>query len=177
MADPRTRERLRQLLEAYGADAERWPAGERDAALASLARSPEMRAEHAAAARLDRVLDLAPAAQPSPALVAAVLAAAPRGRRTSRVRRLSVAIPLAIAAALLMWIVRDRGAAPRALTDEVIAELGRYSTPTDVLLASPDEVLDTMPAVGCAATWLGCSDLEKRDPKESIMQHTERIRV
>lgn len=38
------KERFRQLLAAYGADPGRWPAGERDAALALLAAEPELRA-------------------------------------------------------------------------------------------------------------------------------------
>lgn len=68
--------RLGRLLEAYGADPETWPAVERDAALALLGRSAEARALRERAARLDRLLDQAPALEPSPELMARVLAAA-----------------------------------------------------------------------------------------------------
>lgn len=72
--------RLGRILEAYGADPEAWPAAERDAALALLARSAEARALRERAARLDRLLDQlldrAPALEPSPELKARVLAAA-----------------------------------------------------------------------------------------------------
>lgn len=68
--------RLGRILEAYGADPEAWPAAERDEALALLARSAEARALRERAARLDRLLDQAPALEPSPELKARVLAAA-----------------------------------------------------------------------------------------------------
>ncbi len=68
--------RLGQILEAYGADPQAWPAAERDAALALLGCSAEARALRERAARLDRLLDQAPALEPSPELMARVLAAA-----------------------------------------------------------------------------------------------------
>lgn len=51
--------RLEQVLAAYGADPRRWPAAERDAALALIERSAEARARVAEARRLDRALDAA----------------------------------------------------------------------------------------------------------------------
>lgn len=75
-SEPLDLARLGRLLEAYGADPEAWPAAERDAALALLARSAEARALRERAARLDRLLDQAPALEPSPELMARVLAAA-----------------------------------------------------------------------------------------------------
>ncbi|MCZ6522557.1 MAG: hypothetical protein O7A68_01650 [Alphaproteobacteria bacterium] len=80
--------RLGRILEAYGADPEAWPAAERDAALALLARSAEARALRERAARLDRLLDRAPALEPSPELEARVLAAANQASPSWR-RRLS----------------------------------------------------------------------------------------
>ena len=47
--------RLKRLIEAYGAEPERWPAGDRAAALALLDTSAEARALVAEARRLDRL--------------------------------------------------------------------------------------------------------------------------
>ncbi len=69
-------DRLELLLEAYGADARRWPADEREEALALLARSPAARALQREAAALDRLLDQATPPAPSPELMADVLAGA-----------------------------------------------------------------------------------------------------
>ena len=69
-------DRLEALLEAYGADPERWPAAEREPAVALLARSAEARAMQREAARLDRMLDLAAPPTPSPELLADILAGA-----------------------------------------------------------------------------------------------------
>jgi hypothetical protein len=72
-------ERLRRLLEAYGAAPARWPVAEREAALALLAASPEAQAAAAEAVRLDVVLDRAPEPAPSAALFGRVLAGRARG--------------------------------------------------------------------------------------------------
>lgn len=63
-----TRDRVRALLAAYGADAGRWPAAERVAAERLLAEDPVLAAEHAEALAFDRLLDALPAPAPSPAL-------------------------------------------------------------------------------------------------------------
>lgn len=69
--------RFSALLDAYGADARRWPSDRRDWALALLARSTEARRRHDHAARLDQWLDAAhPAAAPA-WLLGHVLRAAP----------------------------------------------------------------------------------------------------
>jgi hypothetical protein len=74
--------RLRDILDAYGADPRRWPAAERDAALALLSGSEEARALRDEAAALDTLLDTAQVPAPSPELMAAILAgAAPAGWR------------------------------------------------------------------------------------------------
>src|SRR6202142_3331296 len=52
-------DRFRELLDAYGAEPRRWPAGERAAAEALLAREPEARALRAKAAAIDGLLDRA----------------------------------------------------------------------------------------------------------------------
>ncbi len=74
--------RLRALVDAYGAEPRRWPAADRSAAERLVAGSAEARAVVAAAARLDRLLDLAPPPAPTPDLVARVLAARDRQRRS-----------------------------------------------------------------------------------------------
>lgn len=51
-----TLERLREILAAYGADQEHWPAAERDAALALLTASPEAREAARDAMALDDLL-------------------------------------------------------------------------------------------------------------------------
>lgn len=73
-----TLDRFSLLIEAYGADAGRWPDAERAAAHALLACSAEAQAmierEHA----LDVLLDTVQAPQPSAGLQAKIMAAAPR---------------------------------------------------------------------------------------------------
>ena len=51
-------ERAATLLDAYGALPDRWPEPEREAMLALLAQSPELRAHRDAAASLDSLLNL-----------------------------------------------------------------------------------------------------------------------
>ena len=51
-------ERAATLLDAYGALPERWPEADREALLALLEKSPELRAQRDAAAGLDSLLDL-----------------------------------------------------------------------------------------------------------------------
>jgi hypothetical protein len=72
--------RLREIIEAYGAEPARWPVGERAPAQALLRRSAEARAMQDDARRLDRALDLMPRIGPSPALAGRILAAAPASR-------------------------------------------------------------------------------------------------
>ena len=75
--------RFEALLDAYGAASKRWPADRRAWAEALLARSREAQALHAAAARLDGLLDTANV-EPAPAhLIGRVLAAAPSAPRAA----------------------------------------------------------------------------------------------
>ena len=57
-------DRLKSLLEAYGANPSRWPAEERDAAEAMIAASDQAREALAEASRLDALLDQAPPPPP-----------------------------------------------------------------------------------------------------------------
>ena len=168
-----TSSRLHAILDAYGADPARWPAGERDAALALLARSPEARRQHDAAARLDAALDVSPVEVPSPALAARVLRATPRPRVVRVQRWVAAVAPLAVAAALVLWIVR--APAPAPLTADAIAALGTFSTPTDTLLFSTGSDLVDLP--GCSEGELGCIDLGTGWTDESTRRDDGRMRA
>ncbi len=75
------RERFDHLLEAYGADFRRWPAEERAAGEAfGAAHAGEVAGAMAAARGLDSALDAAVAGEPTPALSARILVAAPKPR-------------------------------------------------------------------------------------------------
>jgi anti-sigma-K factor RskA len=76
-----TLERLRAVIESYGASAARWPEAERTVAAALLAESAEARTLVTEAAPLDELLDAVPAIAPTAAMRAAILAAAPRARQ------------------------------------------------------------------------------------------------
>jgi anti-sigma-K factor RskA len=76
--DTMTVDRLRAIVDAYGADPTRWPAAERAAAEALLADSAAAQALVAEATDLDAALDAVPALQPTAAMRTAILAAAPR---------------------------------------------------------------------------------------------------
>jgi hypothetical protein len=74
--------RLKRLIEAHGADPQRWPPDERAAALALLASSPEAQALVAEARRLDALLAAVPVGDAAPAATVALrrrIAALPAG--------------------------------------------------------------------------------------------------
>ncbi len=73
--EPMDLARLLELLDAYGADPRRWPAGERAAAEALIAESAEAANLREDAAALDMLMDLSAAPAPSPELMVQVLAA------------------------------------------------------------------------------------------------------
>jgi len=81
-------ERLNELIDAYGAEPARWPAAERAAAQALLARTPAARARLAEAAALDSRLDSWTGNAPAldPARLAAAASAGPQPRPLSRPR-------------------------------------------------------------------------------------------
>ena len=78
-------ERFEAMADIYGGEIARWPEGEREAARALLATRPTRLAPVlAAAARLDRLLDMAPAQSASAALVGRLIAAAPERAGAAR---------------------------------------------------------------------------------------------
>jgi hypothetical protein len=160
MAPAMTLERLGDLLDAYGARLHGCSAAERAAAETLIAGSPEARALRDAAARLDALLDRAPAVEPSAALSARILAGRPRPKVVRLPTRVVAAVGLAAAATVAVWLVR-RPEAPRALEPAVLAELGEYETPTDALLAATDpEVDEVVPAFGCDDPEVACEEAE-----------------
>ncbi|MGE0740737.1 MAG: hypothetical protein AB7O98_05280 [Hyphomonadaceae bacterium] len=116
-------ERLRAIVEAYGADPRRWPAHERLAARALAERDG---VDLSAARELDRLLNLtAETAAPSELLRARILRAAPM--------RESLRAPLAaLAACMVVGVLIGVGAglnAPAAGGDDVLAEA--FDSPGD----------------------------------------------
>jgi len=69
-------ERFEQLLQSYGANADRWPIVERDAALVLVLVSSDARRLFDEAAQLDDILNLAVSSEPSAAAAACIVAAA-----------------------------------------------------------------------------------------------------
>jgi hypothetical protein len=167
---PMTVERLQQLLDAYGANPERWPADRRSQALELLAESAPARALRAEAARLDALLDMVPAAEPSPQLVRRALSAAPspspaRARAARSWRRVAfAAVPLAAAAAALFYLVPAEVSHQEPL-QFAIEDLGVYTTPTDLLLVPPGlDLSGSTPSLGCETGALGCPELAAPEP-------------
>jgi hypothetical protein len=112
--------------------------------------------------------------------MARVLAHAP-GRRSPPRRHilrwaLAAAVPLAAAAALVIWLragsetVRIQRPIQFAITD-----LGAYTTPTDVLLVPPGlDVSRSRPAVGCGEDGLGCPTLDVPSERQSLGRRSQR---
>jgi hypothetical protein len=168
---PMSLERLRLILEAYGAHADHWPLSERGAALALLAESSEARTLRDEAARLDAALDLLPAPEMPGDLLSRVLADAPGAgarRRTRHWWRAALALPLAAAAAFLMWVWSGEKPTTTPPPEFAISDLGVYTTPTDVLLVPPGmDLLRSRPTVGCEDDGLGCPDLDVPTERQS----------
>jgi hypothetical protein len=78
--------RLRELLDAYGADAARWPENERAAARELCASDAQAQALLTQAQALDALLDQAPSYEPSPVLAARVAEIPLRTTRASDLR-------------------------------------------------------------------------------------------
>jgi hypothetical protein len=74
-------ERLREVLDVYGAETSRWPAAERAALESLVAHSQEARAVFDDEVRMERVLDDDAVRAPSHALRRAILARTPQPRR------------------------------------------------------------------------------------------------
>ena len=77
------RQRFFTIVEAYGAEPRRWPAAEREAALAFARRDLQAAAALAEAGTFDAVLDANVPPQPSAATRRRILEAAPRRRRSA----------------------------------------------------------------------------------------------
>ena len=116
-------QRLHALAEAYGADLRRWPASERAFADSLIAADPSLKAVLDEAAALDALLDAAPAPAPSAALVARVLAAAPKARRPRlHLDRIALYMGAGWAAAACAGVVAGVG-----LTSELTANERAYA--------------------------------------------------
>lgn len=92
-----TIDRFKALLETYGADPARWPAGERDDALRLLSASEEARTARDEAAALDALISrarLEPA--PSDMLAARILRSVPQPEFFGDWRRVAAAAALAL---------------------------------------------------------------------------------
>ena len=81
-----TKERFRELLDAYGANPARWPEAEREAALAFIEASAEARALRDEAVAFDRLIDLADTTPATAQLEARILATLPPAGATSGIR-------------------------------------------------------------------------------------------
>ncbi len=143
--------RFGEILDAYGAEPQRWPVAEREAALALLARSAPARQQQASAAALDAFLDRADVPAPSADLKSRALAAgaantakagqahATEGRPKIVSRRpwgqaLGMAAPLAAAAMLVLWLALPEDPhrevpTPLAATDSFPALLHAFADP------------------------------------------------
>jgi ferric-dicitrate binding protein FerR (iron transport regulator) len=77
--------RFRALLDAYGAAPDRWPKGEREAALALLRSDPQAAADYEREGAFDGLLALSRSPAPSAALADRILAGAPIRRLRKRV--------------------------------------------------------------------------------------------
>jgi hypothetical protein len=117
----RTTKRLEEVIATYGADFDRWPEAEREAALSVLGRSAAAREQLKEAAQLDAVLDLLPPPPVSAQLEARILAAAPSTSIAAQEPSKKViplpsrrhfprylVAPLAAAAMAVLWLALSR---------------------------------------------------------------------
>lgn len=178
-------ERLRALLDAYGANPDRWPPEERATAIALLEQSPQAQRWRDASARVDALLDHAPEVEVSATLINRILVATPTPalsanrtpppyrdltRRVRAWRTLAAAVPLAAAAAVVLWVfIRPSPTPERA--NVTLAEIETFDVPTDALLDVPSvQALDRVPTFGCAGGGLGCVDIGEPDnPSRSAL--------
>lgn len=123
---PTTLERLKALLDAYGASPDRWPTDERAGAEALLKSNSGAQVLAADTQRFDALLDTAPTVAPSPELYGRVLAAFDRIAAQPSVRRVvdrvagivwpgaplwqpSAALAVSLVAGLLLGVVSPLG--------------------------------------------------------------------
>lgn len=150
-----TLERLAEIAGAYGASPDLWPAGERRAAEALVAGSPQARILVAEAGELDRLLVMAPTAEePSAELLSRIMAARPRAatgfivsRETRRVgmwRSIArivwpygpAAFPAGALAASIMLGIGFGAALPSSVTAQGLSSLGLGSGAVSTTTAS-----------------------------------------
>ena len=126
------KDRFLDIIEAYGSDPRRWPAAERDDALALVRSDAELAVVLREADRLDALLDESRPLAPSLALRSRVIAGAPRGRAAPR--RFGWWAPGAgLAAAGVAGVVFGASLLAPPETSEVLAyaELESYETLVD----------------------------------------------
>lgn len=135
-------ERIKTLVEAYGANPARWPAGDRAVAEAFLKATPEARTWLEDAAALDRLLDAAETQMVTRALEDRILAHLPeqRAARAGVLARLADLLPGGWAPASALACSLALGLAVGATLPE-IAGLGDPQAADPALLAFGD--LDT----------------------------------
>jgi hypothetical protein len=158
-----------RLLDHSAAARAQWDAAARLDALLDLAPDVQPSAELATHLLAAALPGNTPAADSSPRAVRVLRPGRrhqPRARhrkgRGVRPHRLWGWPTLAVAASLtvVLWGVRTLPPARHELPSEVVATLGVYTTPTDVLLQWPGiDLLNTMPVVGCVDDELGCPAL------------------
>jgi hypothetical protein len=91
-------------------------------------------------------------------------------------RTLAAAIPLAAAAAVVLWLVSGQPEHPG--TDLTAVAVGEYASPTDVLLGAYGiDVYAAVPSIGCSESTLGCPDVKASGEPVSRRQLTGRMRA
>lgn len=140
-------ERFEDLAETYGGEIARWPEGEREAARALLAAHPErLGSALAAAAQLDRLLDLAPAQGPDAALLGRLIAAAPQPINAARrwIAGLGAALGLSAAAfagiAVGVAVGRPQAVAPVVVAEQPVVTAVDTSAALQDAIAEPSEL-------------------------------------
>ncbi len=89
-------------------------------------------------------------------------------REESRRRLVWPSLAVAASLAVVLWAARTLTPSHPRLSSDVIANLGVYTTPTDVLLQWPGiNSLNTLPSVGCMDAELGCPKLNVPPKSES----------
>ncbi len=137
-------ERFEDLAEIYGGEIARWPEGEREAARALVSAHPErLSPVLAAAAQLDRLLDLAPAQSPNAALLGRLITAAPQPVASTRrwIAGLGAALGLSAAAFAGVAIGVATGRAPQAAAP-VVAQAEPVVTAVDTSAALQDALAE-----------------------------------
>lgn len=139
--------RFEDLAEIYGGEIARWPEAEREAARALLAVNRErLQPALAAAAQLDRLLDMAPAQHPDAALMGRLIAAAPRPAGAGRrwIAGLGAALGLSAAAfagiAVGVAVGRPPTAAPVVVAEQPVVTAVDTSAALQDAIAEPAEL-------------------------------------